>query len=251
MLLPRQADAAPSGTMLTTRRPRRGPNSTLPPTSANSGSSPPRPTPVPGGKWAPRWRTMSSPALTSWPPNRLTPRRCAAESRPLRDDEAPFLCAMAQSLLRLDAGDADLGQLAAVPDPLAIAGLVLVLEDVDLGALGRRDDLDGHAGLGQGGRVSRDRVAVDEEQHGQLQRGAQVVGEPVHLDEVTDSHLLLAATSADDRVHRRAPCVSCPRHGHTGTRARQIGTLRDCPEYGAPPGGSNQPASPAGSPARS
>src|SRR6478609_7118166 len=104
---------------------------------------------------------MISPALTSWPPNRLTPRRWAAESRPLRDDEAPFLCAMGQPLLRLDAGDANLGQLAAVPDPLPVAGLVLVLEDVDLGALGRCNDLDGHRRLGQGRGVRGDRVAVD------------------------------------------------------------------------------------------
>src|SRR3954454_21109445 len=57
-----------TGRMLITRRPRRVPNSTLPATSANSVSSPPRPTPVPGWKWVPRWRTMISPALTSWPP---------------------------------------------------------------------------------------------------------------------------------------------------------------------------------------
>src|SRR5262249_40010677 len=58
----------PAGTMFTTRRPRRVPNSTLPATSANKVSSPPRPTPVPGWKWVPRWRTMISPAFTSWPP---------------------------------------------------------------------------------------------------------------------------------------------------------------------------------------
>ncbi len=42
----------------------------------------------------PRWRTRISPALTTWPPNRLTPSRWALESRPLRELEAPFLCAM-------------------------------------------------------------------------------------------------------------------------------------------------------------
>ena len=52
---------------------------------------------------------------------------------------------------------------------------------------------------------------------GQLTRGARLTGEPVDLDDVADSDLLLAATSADDRVHRRAPCVSCSRrraHGN-------------------------------------
>src|SRR3984957_4070822 len=86
--------------MLTARRPRRMPNWTLPSTSANSVSSPPRPTPSPGWKCVPRWRTMISPAFTCWPTKRLTPRRWALESRPLRLDDAPFLCAISV-LLRL------------------------------------------------------------------------------------------------------------------------------------------------------
>src|SRR5215208_5705054 len=106
--------ASAGGFTLTTRRPRLVPNSTCPPTSANNVSSPPRPTPSPGWKWVPRWRTMISPALTSWPPKRLTPRRWALESRPLRDDEAPFLCAMSSSALR-DVADHDAGQGLTVP----------------------------------------------------------------------------------------------------------------------------------------
>src|SRR5580692_840801 len=90
------ADGSPdsAGTMLTARRPRTAPNCTFPRTSANSVSSPPRPTPWPGWKCVPRWRTMISPAFTNWPPYRLTPRRWALESRPLRLDDAPFLCAI-------------------------------------------------------------------------------------------------------------------------------------------------------------
>src|SRR4051794_8674769 len=139
--------------MFTTRRPRRLPNSTLPATRANSVSSPPRPTPVPGWKCVPRWRTMISPALTSWPPYRFTPRRCELESRPFLVDAAPFLCAMS-SVLRgseLDVGDLDLGVLLTVPLALLVAGLVLVLLDDDLGALGGAEDLDGHRGLVQAG----------------------------------------------------------------------------------------------------
>src|SRR4051794_17496868 len=132
--------------MLTTRRPRRVPNSTAPPTSANSVSSPPRPTPLPGWKWVPRWRTMISPALTTWPPYRLTPRRWELESRPFLVDAAPFLCAIScpsvicrGSLERGsegDVGDLDLGVLLAVTLALLVARLVLVLLDHDLGALG-------------------------------------------------------------------------------------------------------------------
>src|ERR1700722_11146073 len=110
-------------------RPRLGPNSTAPGAVANSVSSPPRPTFRPGWKWVPRWRTRISPALTIWPPNRLTPRRCAFESRPLRELEAPFLCAICCFLL--DAGDLEHRQLLTVTLPLVVASLVLELVDAD------------------------------------------------------------------------------------------------------------------------
>src|SRR3954452_7675403 len=129
--------------MLTTRRPRRRPNCTAPAVSANSVSSPPRPTFSPGWKWVPRWRTRISPALTCWPPNRLTPRRWALESRPFREELAPFLCAIACTSV-LDAGDLGSGRGLAVPLPLAVTGLVLELQDLDLRALGLADDLGGH-----------------------------------------------------------------------------------------------------------
>src|SRR5215467_8281263 len=47
---------------------------------------------------------MISPAPTICPPNRFTPSRCALESRPLRLEDAPFLCAMWNSVLLLRAG---------------------------------------------------------------------------------------------------------------------------------------------------
>src|SRR5258706_6278277 len=42
------------------------------------------------------------PAFTCSPPNTLTPRRCEFESRPLRVEPPPFLCAMGLSLNRGD-----------------------------------------------------------------------------------------------------------------------------------------------------
>src|SRR3954454_8349197 len=105
--------------METVLRPRRVPKVTAPGASANSVSSLPRPTPRPGGKGVPPWRTMISPAFTTWPPKRLTPSRWALESRPLREDEAPFLCAIPASALRdvraADVGDHDVGQGLTVP----------------------------------------------------------------------------------------------------------------------------------------
>src|SRR5579859_705913 len=52
------------------------------------------PTPSPGLKRVPRWRTMISPPVTRSPANTLTPRRLAFESRPFREDPRPFLCAI-------------------------------------------------------------------------------------------------------------------------------------------------------------
>src|SRR5690606_41170271 len=85
-----QASAA---TTLTVLRPRLVPNSTAPVASANRVSSLPRPTLSPGWNFVPRWRTRISPALTNWPPKRLTPRRWALESRPFRVELAPFFVA--------------------------------------------------------------------------------------------------------------------------------------------------------------
>src|SRR5205807_9716429 len=67
---------------------------TVPAARAYSVSSLPMPTPTPGLKRVPRWRTMISPPLTDCPANVLTPRRCAFESRPLRLEPSPFLCAI-------------------------------------------------------------------------------------------------------------------------------------------------------------
>jgi len=43
------------------------------------------------GGCVPRWRARILPGITLCPPNDLTPSRCAAESRPLREDPPAFL----------------------------------------------------------------------------------------------------------------------------------------------------------------
>src|SRR6476660_1463089 len=155
--------------MLTVLRPRRVPNSTWPAASANSVSSPPRPTRSPGWNLVPRCRMMISPALTSWPPTRFTPSRWAAESRPFRELDAPFLCAIALPLLPGgDAGDLHLGQRLAVTLALVVTGLVLELVDPDLRTLGVRDDLTGHRAVGKLGGVGHQVVTVDEQHRGEL-----------------------------------------------------------------------------------
>src|SRR3712207_5308925 len=186
--------------METVLRPRRVPKVTEPGARAKSVSSLPRPTPRPGWKWVPRWRTMISPALTIWPPKRFTPRRCAFESRPLRDDEAPFLCAMSASALR-DVADHEAGQRLTVPLPLVVAGLVLELVDVDLRALAVPDDLTGHGHRGQGGRVAGDGVAVDQQDGRERDRVTLRALQAVDRERVAHGHLVLAAAGLHHCVH--------------------------------------------------
>src|SRR4051794_5844765 len=148
---------------------------------------------------------MISPALTTWPPKRFTPSRWALESRPLREDEAPFLCAMSASALRdvcaADVGDHNVGQGLTVTLPLVIAGLVLELVDADLRALAVPDDLAGHGHVGQGRRVAGDGLAVDQQQRREGDGVARLAGETVDREPIADSHLVLTATGLHDCVH--------------------------------------------------
>src|SRR3978361_1592733 len=148
--------------MLTVLRPRWVPNSTLPGASANSVSSPPRPTRSPGWNLVPRCRTRISPALTNWPPKRLTPSRWACESRPLRELDAPFLCAMVLLLSALDAGDPNLRQLLTAAHSVVVAGLVLELVDLDLRTLDLAEHLTGDGDGRQFGGVGGHLSAVDQ-----------------------------------------------------------------------------------------
>src|SRR5262245_59566489 len=206
--------------MFTVLRPRFWPNWTAPAARANSVSSLPRPTLTPGWNLVPRWRTRISPALTCWPPKRLTPRYWALESRPLRELDAPFLCAISvQLLLGLDVGDLDAGQLLPVTLPLVVAGLVLELVDLDLGALGLGDDLAGHRDLGQRVGVGGDGPFVDDEQRGERELGARLTVELLNLDDVANGDLVLLAAGLDDRVHRtQLSCYSTASENLGATR---------------------------------
>src|SRR5262249_60778411 len=117
---------------------------------------------------------MISPAPTSWPPKRLTPSRWALESRPFLLDDAPFLCAISALLPRggagaglglSDAGDPHLRVLLPVTQAPPVAGLVLVVDHVDLGAAGRAQDLGGHL-VAADLRPVADGLAVVGPQHG-------------------------------------------------------------------------------------
>src|SRR3954447_9934666 len=109
------------------------------------------PTPSPGLKRVPRWRTMISPPVTTSPAKTFTPRRLALESRPLRLEPRPFLCAIAAVLLAsgADLVHPDARELLAVALAAPVAALRLVLEDADLRAALVADDRGGDLGLPQ------------------------------------------------------------------------------------------------------
>src|SRR5207302_7964348 len=89
----------------------------------------------------PRCRTRMEPAVTTWPPKTLTPRFWGFESRPLREDPPPFLCAIRLLLVRrlgLLGPGAGLGRLDL--------GLGLLLDLLALGSglvIADRQHLDG------------------------------------------------------------------------------------------------------------
>src|SRR6478672_9280163 len=89
------------------------------------------PTPSPGRKRVLRWRTMISPPVTAWPAKTFTPRRLALESRPLREEPRPFLCAMP---LRPHLRDLEPRELLTVAGAALVAALGLELHDAELGA---------------------------------------------------------------------------------------------------------------------
>src|SRR3954464_15653218 len=114
--------------------------STRPARAAKMVSSLPRPAPSPGLNLVPRWRTMISPPVTTWPAKTFTPRRCAWESRPLRLEPSPFLLAILGLLVlglllrggargaarqHLDLADLEPGQLRAVAHRALVAALGL------------------------------------------------------------------------------------------------------------------------------
>src|SRR5438093_3014125 len=116
------------------RLPRRA-YTTMPSLSAKSVSSLPRPTFRPGATAVPRWRTRIFPARTHCPPNRFTPSRCDAESRPFFELDTPFLCAMLSSFFSFGQADVqDLNPRQGIPvsnlPPVLLATLVRADRDL-------------------------------------------------------------------------------------------------------------------------
>src|SRR4029079_15803759 len=95
----------------------------------------------------------------------------------------------------------DLGQVLAVALTLPVPGLVLVLHDRDLRTLGGLDDLGLDGDLGELVGVAGHGRAVDHEEGGEVNAIAGLATDLVDDEDVADRDLLLAATSANNRVH--------------------------------------------------
>src|SRR5262249_39996256 len=166
----------------------------------------PMPTPRPGWTRVPTCRTRMLPGSTRSPPKTLIPRCCPGESRPLREEPCPFLCAMCfpSPSLSGDSGDPELGVgLPVAAD--AVPALFLGPEVPQLAVLAVRDDL----GLDLGA-ADRRRPDLDPrpfaarqrlERHGRADRLLQFL----HLEQIALLDAVLLAARADHCVHRTAP----------------------------------------------
>src|SRR6266508_2331045 len=114
------------------------------------------------------------PAVTNWPPKRLTPSICGLESRPFLELPTPFLWAMR---LYLDLRDAHRGQGLAVPAVPPVVLPPLEFDHHDLGALSLREHLV------------------------ELHRGPLRLAEPLDLDHLPRRHPVLLATRRNHRFH--------------------------------------------------
>src|SRR5262245_20131385 len=137
------------------------------------------------------------PALTNWPPNRLTPSIWGLESRPFLELPTPFLCAMT---LYLDPGDPHRSHRLAVPAMPAVVLPTFELDDQDLGSLSLGHHLAGHPRGGQGLRLNRDVAVVVDEQHlVEFDRRPAFPVQALDLDHLAGGHAVLLPTRCDYR----------------------------------------------------
>src|SRR5215470_4169065 len=107
-------------------------------------------------------------------------------------------------LLSGDPGDLHLGVALAVAHPSPVAGLVLVMNDIDLGAGYRAQDLRGDLVVAKLVGVADDLAIIDHEHGRKRHAGPDLTSEGVDGEDVVHRRLLLPATAAHDRVHRRS-----------------------------------------------
>src|SRR5437763_6815919 len=103
-----------------------------------------------------------------------------------------------------DAGDAELGvRLAVAPDP--VPALFLRAEVPELAVLAVRHHLGLDASAGNRGRAKLHLGSFADQQHLELDPGADVLGELLHLEEVALLHAILLPARPDHCVHLESP----------------------------------------------
>src|SRR5579871_6631617 len=105
--------------------------------------------------------------------------------------------------LGADPGDLHLGVALAVAHPSPVAGLVLVMDDVDLGPGYLAQDLRSDLVMAKLARIADDLAIIDDEHGRQRHAGTDITGKRIDGEDVVYRRLLLPATAAHDRVHRR------------------------------------------------
>src|SRR5712671_5261630 len=141
------------------------------------------------------------------------PRCCPGESRPLREEPCPFLCAMCSDPRLSQCGgardprDLQLGvELAVAAD--AVPALFLGAEVPQLAVLAVRDDLGLDLGAADRRGPDLDPFAFADRQHFERDRRAHRLFQLLHLEQVALLDAVLLAARADDCVHRTAPWLS-------------------------------------------
>src|SRR5262249_3428195 len=102
-----------------------------------------------------------------------------------------------------DPGDPHLGVTLAGAPPSPVAGLVLEVNDVDLGGGYRAHDLRGDLVAPKLIRIADDLAVIDDEHGRKRHAGPDLTSEGVDGQDVVHRRHLLPATAAHDRVHRR------------------------------------------------
>src|SRR4051794_3967964 len=168
---------------------------------------------------------MISPPVTVWPAKTFTPRRLELESRPLREEPRPFLCAISGSLA-LDRRDADARQFLTVPRAALVAALGLELEHAELGATQVFNDLGLDGGLGQAVPLEDGIAVACEQQWLQRDGGADVVGQTLDQEGLALDHAVLLTAGSDDCVGHCLKLSRRVRHRLGPTRAN--GAVHPC-----------------------
>src|SRR5215469_8806592 len=154
---------------------------------------------------------MMLPASMAWPPYTFTPRYFGFESRPLRLEPTPFLCAMTQcsSCSGVDARDLDFGEMLTMSLLLLVVLAAAELDDADLVGTAVLAHGGTDSGTGHGRGTNGDRLTSAHQEDLVEGEGCAFVGvQQLHAQDVALLNAVLLAAGLDDCVtHGNIPSV--------------------------------------------